>query len=111
MAEVYKVSVSAPRQRLIELLQRLNYGVIENLCVRNGDPVFNPAPRVVRDVKLMGNADNGPRVEYGRSNFKLKAAVIELFDLLDELGDGAIDLIEVRGGLPARVLIQESVNF
>lgn len=111
MSEVYKIGFSKPRQRLIELLQRINYGLIEGLQVENGDPVFNPPPRVVRDLKLGGNADNSPRPELGRGNFKLKACVIELFDLLDELGDGLIPLIEVKGGLPFRVQVQEHVNF
>jgi hypothetical protein len=110
MAEVYKVSVSKARQRLIELLQSINFGSIENLHVDRGDPIFTPPPRITRDVKLGANSDNGPRPELNRNNFKLRAAVIELFDILDEVQTGVIPLIEARNGLPVRVLFHDCFN-
>ena len=110
MTEVYKITLRKPRQRLIELCQSINYGSVENLRVENGDPVFDPPPLVTRDVKLGGNENNGPRPELGRGNFKLKAAVLQLFELFDDLGDGVVPLLEIKGGLPFRVLVQEQLN-
>ena len=54
-----KASLSPPRRRLIELMQQINFGRIESLLVRNGEPAFDPAPVVIREVKFGG--DNGPR--------------------------------------------------
>lgn len=47
-----KSDLSAPRRRMVELMQELGFGRIETLLVRAGDPVLNPPPRVVREVKL-----------------------------------------------------------
>jgi hypothetical protein len=98
-----KASLSAPRQRLLELFQRLNFGRVEGLAVRAGEPVLAPPPRVVRDVKFGG--ENGPRAEFGAGDFRLKAQAAELFAYLDDLRDGTIDVIEVKNGLPFRMLL------
>jgi hypothetical protein len=56
-----KSSLSDPQRRLVELMQRLNFGRIEDLIIRGGEPVFDPAPKVIQKVKIGG--ENGPRPE------------------------------------------------
>ena len=45
-------SLPPARRRLLTLMQELNFGWIENLSVQDGDPVFDPPPTVVRQVKF-----------------------------------------------------------
>jgi hypothetical protein len=84
-------------------MQALNFGRVENLAVRNGQPVLDPMPRVVEEIKFGG--DNGPRPEHDRADFQLKAQVVELFHQLDRLGSGSVEVLEVKHGLPFRMLI------
>jgi hypothetical protein len=90
-------------RRLVELMQRINFGRIENLPVRGGAPVLDPPPRVVREIKIGG--DNGPRPEARRQDFPLKEQVTELFAHLEALGDGTVEVLEVKHGLPFRLLV------
>ncbi|HRV31532.1 MAG TPA: hypothetical protein P5169_07450 [Kiritimatiellia bacterium] len=39
---ITKSSLTPPQARLVELMQRLNFGRIEDLHVRNGEPQFTP---------------------------------------------------------------------
>jgi hypothetical protein len=103
---VTKAGLSPARRRLVELMQGLNFGRIEGLAVRGGDPVFDPPPRVVREVKFGG--ENGPRPERAAADFVLKTQVAELFQQLDLLGDGTIDALEVKHGLPFRLILAEA---
>ncbi len=96
---------SDSRQLLIRLMQQLNFGRIEGLAVRGGRPVFDPPPRIIREVKF--GAENGPRPEAGRADFALKAQVRELFAQLEELGDGVVRCIEIQRGLPFRMIVEE----
>jgi hypothetical protein len=97
-----KSSLSSAQKRLIEILQKLNYGKIERLAVRDGAPAFDPPPRIIRDVKL-GAGDNGARSELDSPDFALKREHIELFENLKRLGHGVVECIEVKAGLPFRV--------
>lgn len=99
-----KGSLSAPRRRLLEIMQRLNFGRVDDLEIRNGDPVFNPVPRIVQDIKLGG--ENGPRPEIDSADFVLKTQVAEFFDHLSRLGNGSVESIEVKHGLPFRLVIE-----
>jgi hypothetical protein len=85
----------------LELLQQVNFGRIEGLTVRGGEPVLDPPPRVVREVKFGG--ENGPRPEGSLGDFPLKAQAVELFRFFDRLRDGRILLLEVKHGLPFRL--------
>jgi hypothetical protein len=100
-----KSSLSHARVRLIELMQRINYGRIEGLSVRRGEPVLDPPPRIIREIKFGG--ENGPRAEVGKPDFTLKAQVRDLFAQLEALGDGAIPCIEIQRGLPFRMTVEE----
>lgn len=102
-----KAALSPDRQRLVEAMQHLNFGRIEDLEIRGGEPRFSPAPRITQDIKI-GSADNGPRPELGREDFALKASVIELFEHFDRLCDGTLAVVEVRYGLPFRVIVERS---
>ncbi|MBP3954764.1 hypothetical protein J8F10_05635 [Gemmata sp. G18] len=94
----HKSALSTPRQRLIELLQRLNFGRVENLHVRAGEPVFDPPPATVREHKFAG--ENGPRPEAGRPDVVLKAQHLDLMALLDAIGNGTVTVLAVKHGLP-----------
>lgn len=106
MSNLSKASLPAPRRRLLELMQAINFGRIEGLTILDGNPTFDPPPRVVREIKFGG--DNGPRAERDVANFLLKEQVVELFQHFDRLGDGTIEVLEVKHGLPFRMLVAET---
>jgi len=98
-------SLPPARRRLVTLMQELNFGWIENLRVRGGQPVFDPPPTVVRQVKFGG--ENGPRPEVAWEDFVLKAQVRELLVQMEAMGDGVIRCIEVKHGLPFKMTVEE----
>src|SRR5262245_54811243 len=91
-------SLSPARRRLVQLMQDHSFCRIEDLAIRNGEPVVDPLPTLVREVKFGG--ENGPRPEAGATDFALKSQVVELFREFDALGDGTIACIVVKHGLP-----------
>ena len=100
-----KSSLSPSQQKLLAEMQRINYGRIEGLPVRRGEPVMDPLPRVVREIKFGG--ENGPRPESAKADFALKVQIRELFAQLEALGDGVIPCIEIQRGLPFRMTVEE----
>jgi hypothetical protein len=98
-------SLSRPRAALIELMQRVNFGRVEGLAVRGGEPVLARRPRVIREIKFGG--ENGPRPEAARGDFTLKAEVRALFAQLEALGDGVVGVLEIKHGLPFRMTVEE----
>jgi len=103
---VTKSSLSPRRRCLLELLQRVNFGRLESLVVADGEPVFDPPPRIVREIKFGG--ENGPRPEAPIEDFELKAQVVELFRHIDELQDGVIGVLEIKHGLPFRMAVEDA---
>lgn len=99
-----KSSLLLSQRRLLEVMQKLNFGRIEDLQVRAGEPVFSPAPRIVQKLKIGG--ENGPRPEIACEDFWLKSQVIELLEAIASLGDGSVLAIEVKHGLPFSVEIE-----
>lgn len=97
--------LSEPRRRLVRLMQRLLFGRIENLVIRRGQPVFDPPPTVTREHKFGG--ENGAHPKLRADDFLLKDQVVDLFRQLDALGDGVIAVLEVKHGLPFRMLVAE----
>lgn len=97
--------LSTDRRWLVDLCRRLHFGRIEGLVVQRGEPQQSPPPRRFRELKF-ASADNA-RPEPARDHY-LKAQVIELLQFLDDLGDGTIDSIEIKHGLPFRVIVAEA---
>ena len=93
-----KAALSPARRRLVELLQTVNFGRVEGLVVRGGEPVLDPLPRVTREHKFGG--ENGPRPEAARADCALKPQHLDLMRLLDAVGDGTVAVLSVKHGLP-----------
>lgn len=100
--------VSAPLQVLVRLCQGIDYGQILDLLIRDGEPVFSPEPTLLLDVKL--DADCSRRPETDLEDFVLRDEVCRLLDRIGELGEGRFHRIEVRAGIPRRVLIQRPLT-
>ena len=99
-----KSVLSESQSRLVELLQRLNFGRIEGLQVRRGEPVFDPSPRVIQKLKM--GADNAPRPEASLQDFWLKNQIIEMLQAIADMGEGEVLAIEVKNGLPFALEIE-----
>lgn len=96
--------LSASRQALVRLWQATNYGQIHHLEIRGGDPVLNPPPLILADIKL--DSDEEPRSEVELTDFVLRDEIRRLMAWLDELKDGTIERIEVRAGIPRRMVFE-----
>ena len=109
MSDPLRLSELSPaRQALVRLCQSANYAQIEQLQVNDSEPVFNPAPVVLLDLKL--DSDEMPRPEMALTDFMLTAEFCRLMDNLDGLKHGIIERIEVRAGLPRRMLFRSKFS-
>lgn len=95
---VCKSSLSPARQQLLGLIQRINFGRVERLVIREGEPVLDPMPVITAEIKFAG--ENGARLEAGFGDFALKRHHLELFALLDAIGTGELPVLTIRHGLP-----------
>jgi hypothetical protein len=66
---VTKATLTPARKRLLELMQEINYGRIEKLHVRDGEPVFDPPPTVLRLLFCFGKT-YGPNESRGRRRLR-----------------------------------------
>jgi hypothetical protein len=97
--------LSAPRQALVRLCQSVNFGQICNLEVRGSEPVLSPPPQVLFDEKL--DSDVEPRPEISLTDFELPSEVWRLMDRLDKLRNARIERLEVRAGIPRRIVFEQ----
>ena len=102
-----KASLPPPRRHLLELMQQVDFGHIGGLAVCHGDPLLNPPPRVIREIKF--GSENGPRPELALEDFVLKKQVVDLFESSDRLSDRTRVTIEVKHDLPFRMSVEETI--
>lgn len=93
---------------LLEIIRSISFGRIEQLHVDGGDPVFRPPPKIVRELKFGAKDDVRPKSAL--DDYVLKAEVREMFAAIAALGDGVVDCIEVRHGLPFRLIVSEAAE-
>jgi hypothetical protein len=103
-AQIHTSSLDQCSRRLIALMQRIGFGRIESLRVLDGQPAFDPPPRVIREVKLgaerTGHGHDSP------AEFTVKRAVVDLLAEMTVVGSATVT-IEVRHGLPVRLIVEE----
>ena len=57
VANVTKASLTPSQQKFLTEMQRINYGRIEGLPVRRGEPVMDPPPRIFREIVYFNNRE------------------------------------------------------
>ncbi|MDP8237676.1 MAG: hypothetical protein P9X24_01180 [Candidatus Hatepunaea meridiana] len=99
--ETNKRDISAPRRKLLEVMQDINFGRIEGLQVREGEPVFDPMPTML-SLFLFGK-DNGPNASRRNDGLIIKKKVVELFEVFDREQSLSIRELMIDDGLPVRM--------
>ena len=99
--------LTAPRQRIVRLMQQIRFGRIEGLVIKAGVPVL-PPPRVVREIKF--GADNTPHHEAATADYALKTQVQDLLAQMEAMGNGVVNSLEIQHGLPFRMTVEEEVR-
>jgi hypothetical protein len=104
MKELRLSDLSAARQAFVRRCQRLGHGTIRDLEVNECEPVFGSKTEVLHDVKLDG--DEAPRPELNLSDFVVPSETRRLFSMLDAFRNGTIEHVEVRTGVPRRMVFK-----
>jgi hypothetical protein len=103
---VTKASLQPVQRRVVELIEALDFGVIEHLRVRRGKPCFDPQPRIIQSIKLDSAKADRPA---GDPNLTLKSEFASLFDRLTSIEEGVVT-VEVRHGAPFRLVIEQHLD-
>jgi hypothetical protein len=99
-------AVSPRRQQLIRICQALHFGFIRGIRVQGGEPCLEAAV-LVADERL--DIPEEVRPEIRLDDFNLSQEWRRLLVRFDQIQDGAIERIEVRAGIPRRVLFESQV--
>jgi hypothetical protein len=93
-------------RRLVEAIRRFRFGQIRRLRVRNGEPVWDPCPEIVSDIKFGGDR---PALPMHESNGRtLKPAFLQLFDEFERRKDFTIECLQFNDGVPTRRQVKET---
>ena len=74
------------------------FGRIQNMPVRDGQPILDSTVNVVRVARLGSESDGMNSM--ANDEFELKRQVCDLFEELERLQDGTVIRLEFRHGLP-----------
>lgn len=92
-------------QRLLNRMREVGWGKIENLQIRNGEPILGTPTHIRRDISL--DKDYVPS-RY-RPEEKLKPHVVKLLKEFRKTRDGTVPMIRIQDGLPFRLQVDEQL--
>lgn len=104
MPELRLSDLSVPRQAFVRRCQRIGFGRIESLEVRDSEPVFGSQTQAFIELKL--DSDEVPRPEQDLGDFVVSAEIRRLFSRLDTIRDGVVEHLEIRAGIPRRMVFK-----
>lgn len=100
--------ISLSDKKLLAHINRIGFGSIENLELRDGIAVTIPTSREVQSFKQEGG-DAARRVA-GDNPFTLKDCQTNFLNRLHAVGNGFIRKIVIQDGLPVRFEIEKALN-
>src|ERR1017187_5523002 len=106
-ARPYRLSDLPDSIRVLALtMHSVRFGRFENLLVKDGEPWFDPPPRLIRVTRIeRTSADSALDVDSG--DWALSSHFVKLVEEFGHIENGIISRLEFRHGLP--VLIEASV--
>ena len=96
--------LSEAAKALVSTMDTVQFGRFEGLRICNGDVVFDPPPRLVR-VTRIGSAKDAPAAD--SSDWLLNEPIVTLLQEFAALGNGTVERLEFRHGLP--VLLETAI--
>jgi hypothetical protein len=90
--------LTAAENSLLQIMRQHQFGRVENVPVRAGQPILNSEVKIVY-VEYLGGAHSGTKVPTS-DDFELRQPVRDLFDRLQRLCDGTIVRLDFKHGLP-----------
>jgi hypothetical protein len=90
--------LSPGQPSLVKLMREHQFGRIENMKVRSGQPILDQNAKVIRIARLAGQGGIADVAK--REEFELKREVRALLNELARLQDGIVLRLEFRHGLP-----------
>lgn len=108
MQAIRFLQLSQPRQKLIQLCQRVNHGAIVDIAVKNGEVDLDNPPSVLLDFHLANEVR--ARSELELRDFTLPAESSRLLAHVDFLQDGILERITVFEGVPRRVIVRRTLS-
>ena len=97
--------ITPAQRRLVKLMLDLNFGQIEILRVVDGEPCFDPPPRIVREFVF--GKDDACHPCIGKKDFVLKKQVMDLLEQIGKVKNGKIRSLSVQDGLPVRMKLEK----
>jgi hypothetical protein len=94
--------LSSSGKLLVSTMRRVQFGRFEGLRISNGEPVWDPPPRLVRVTKI-GSDDEQRDADEG--DWVLKAPFRDLFREFGKVENGTFERITFHRGLPCVVEI------
>jgi len=104
MPQVRFLELSPARQALVRVMQAINFGELQGIRVRDANPIFDVDSIVILDMKL--DKEDATRPEFDLADFVLNTEVSHLMSRLDEFKNGKIQRLEVRAGIPRRLILE-----
>lgn len=89
---------------LVRVLQATNFGELQGIHVEDAEPIFDGGSMLVLDAKLDKEEETRPELDL--TDFALGVEVLRLMSRLDELRNGIIQRLEVRAGIPRRLIFE-----
>jgi hypothetical protein len=96
-----------PERQFVAALQRLGFGQVEGIKIRDGALALEPSPTVVKVLKF-GASENQPPNH--PADFELKKSMVEFFEYIRGVDDGEIRRLEIRHGLPFSMEIESRIS-
>jgi hypothetical protein len=100
--------LTAVQRCLLEIVRQNQFGRIENVPIRGGQPVVDRGATVVRVTRLGGQSEQTKLPD--NNEFELKQAFVDLFHELALIQNGMVVRLEFRHGLPCVLEIARDVG-
>lgn len=101
--------LDAGDQKLLKLMQTIDYGRLEQFSICNGHVVATSASRKVRSRKI-GTRAIPHHQSRPDGDFLLNEKQTEFFNEIREVPEGFIKVIQIQAGLPVSFEIEESIS-
>jgi broad specificity phosphatase PhoE len=95
--------LSDERKRLVELMQRVDFGCIDGLQIKAGQPQWEVTPQV-KEIHCLTQQDPSPQPLPTTRRQRLSGVLRELFRRLDTVSLATVSIV-VQHGHPIRLII------